>query len=75
MTKKYPSDKLGRVAEICLDFAEIILAYAAEGADEIVGKILELGAGSDAVIGIADSLVVLIAADITYIFFHKFILL
>ena len=47
---------------------KIVLADAAKRTNEIVGKIFELGAGSDAVIGIADCFVVLIAANVADIF-------
>ena len=57
---------------ILLSLGEHILANTAKRALEIVGKVLKLGAGSDTVVGIAESLVVLPAASITYVFFHKF---
>ena len=47
-----------------LGFGELVLAGAAEGAGKVVGEILELGAGRDAVVGIADGLVVLPAAEV-----------
>jgi hypothetical protein len=52
---------------------EIILAYSAEGALEIIGQILKLCTGGDAVIGVADCLVLFPAAYFTYIFLHSFI--
>lgn len=47
---------------------EHILAHAAEGAGEIFGKILELGAGSDAVFGIAELLIIDPAACFANVF-------
>ena len=46
---------------------KVVLAYAAEGALEISGQILELGAGGNAVFGVACSLVIGPAANIAYI--------
>ena len=43
---------------------KLILAHTAQGAYKIVGQVLPLGAGGDAIIRIAQSLVVHIAADI-----------
>ena len=60
---------------LLFSLAEHILAYSAEGAFEIVGKILELGAGSDAVVGIAKSLIIFPSASVTYVFFHFVFLL
>ena len=51
-----------------LGFGELVLAGAAEGAGKVVGEILELGAGRDAVVGIADGLVVLPAAEVSDVF-------
>ena len=55
--------------------AEVIFTYAAERALEILVEILEFGAGSDSVIGIADCLVVNPTAYIAYVFVHFFTLL
>ena len=48
-------------------FREHILAYSAKGADEIVGKILEFSTGGNSVLGIAESLIIFPAANITYV--------
>lgn len=50
---------------------EVILAYSAKGALEILGKILKLGSGSDAVLGSACLLVIFPSANVTYVFFHN----
>jgi len=50
---------------------EQVLAYAAEGAGKVLRDILPLGAGSNAVIGIAGCLVIDIATDSAYIFCHR----
>lgn len=47
---------------------ELILAYAAKRAGEILGNVLPLGSGSDAAILIALSLVIDPAADCAYVF-------
>ena len=54
--------------------AEAVLAYAAEGALEIVGQILPLGAGGDAVVRIAGRFVVAVTAYVASIFLHGNIL-
>ena len=51
-------------------FAELILAYSAERAFEVLGKILKLGAGSDSVIGIACFFVINVSAYVAYILLH-----
>ena len=56
-----------------LFLGELILAYAAEGADKIVGEILPLCTCRNAVIGIAYSFVVFVAAYITYVFHDKYL--
>ena len=53
---------------------EHILAYAADGADKILGQIFKLSAGSDTVVGIADLFIVYPAASVTNVF-HSIILL
>ncbi len=53
-----------------LSFAEIVLAYSAKGAYEIFGKILELCAGSNSVVGIAEGFVIFPSAYVAYILFH-----
>ena len=50
---------------------EQLLAHAADGADEILGQILEGGAGLDARVGIALGGIIHIAADGAHIFFNK----
>ena len=52
-------------AQLC--FGKAVLTHSAYGAGPILGNFLPRGAGSDAVIGITDSGIVLIAAY-TYIF-------
>lgn len=47
--------------------AELIFAYGAEGALEIVGEIFPLGAGRNAVFGRAFILVVFPTANIAYV--------
>lgn len=49
---------------------EHALVHAADGAAPVIGKILECGAGSDAVIGIALLRIIGIAAGIAEIFFQ-----
>ena len=46
------------------------LIYRAEGAHPVGGQVLELGAGSDAVVGVALRGVILIPADVANILFH-----
>ena len=53
-----------------LFLGEIVLANTAQGADEVVGEGVKGGAGSDAMIGIAQSLFVDPAADVANIFLH-----
>jgi len=50
--------------------AEVIFTYAAERALEILGEILEFGAGSDSVIGIACFFVINVSAYVAYILLH-----
>ena len=53
----------------CLfSFAEVFFVYAAEGANEIFGKIFELRAGFDTIIGVAHSFIVFPTANIAYVF-------
>ena len=47
------------------------LVYRAEGAHPVGGQVLELGAGSDAVVGVALRGVILIPADVANILFHN----
>ena len=49
---------------------EHALAHAAERAAPVIGKILELSAGSDSVIGISLLRIISIAAGITKILLH-----
>ncbi len=42
----------------------------AEGADPVGGQVFELGAGSDAVVGVALRGIILIPADVANILFH-----
>ena len=58
---------------LCLLFKGA-LVKAADGADEIFGKVFEGGAGGDAVIGVAGGLVVFVAADLAYVFHAVFFL-
>ena len=51
------------------------LVHRAEGADPIGWKVLELGAGSDAVVRIALRRVILIPADVANILFHIIVVL
>ena len=55
-------------------FGEVVLTYEAQGAFEIFGQIFELGAGSDAALGVTFCLVVFPAADIANIFHKNFLL-
>ena len=55
-------------AAYMLFFGELILAYAAQGALEISGYIFPLGAGGDATLGVAQSLVINPTANVTYMF-------
>ena len=48
-----------------------VFSYAAKGADEIIGKVLEFGAGSNTVIRIAERFVIGVATDVAYVFFHN----
>ncbi len=52
-------------------FGEIVLAYAAECAFKIFGKIFKFCAGFDTEFGSAEFFVVYPAANVTYIFFHN----
>ena len=47
------------------------LVYRAEGAHPVGGQVFELGAGSDAVVGVALRGIILIPADIANILFHN----
>ena len=51
------------------------LIYRAEGAHPVGGQVLELGAGSDAVLRVALHGVILIPADVAYILFHIIVVL
>ena len=51
-----------------LGFREMILVHAAQRAGEIFGDILPLGAGGNSTLGVAQFLVVLPTANVTYIF-------
>lgn len=53
---------------------EIVLAYAAERAGEIVGKVFPFGSRRDTVVGITEGFVVDVTANIANVF-HYFILL
>ena len=50
--------------------AEEILAYSAKGTLKILGKILELRAGSNSLVGSAKLLVIFPSASVAYIFCH-----
>ena len=54
-----------------LSGAELVFAYAAEGANPVSGEVFEGGAGGDAVVGVACCGVVLIAADFANVLFHN----
>ena len=54
-----------------LSFAELILAYTAQGASEVLGQIFKFGAGRDSVIGIANCFVIFPAANVTNVFLHN----
>ena len=60
----------GRIPLSLLCFAELILPYATQRAFKILGKILKLGTGSDAMLGITYCLIIFPTANVTYIFFH-----
>ena len=49
---------------------ELVLTYAAGGANPVFGEVCKCGAGSDAVVRIANCGVILITADVTYVLFH-----
>lgn len=53
---------------------EIVLAYAAERAGEIVGKVFPFGSRRDTVVGITEGFVVDVTANIANVF-HNFVLL
>lgn len=59
-------------ASFALLLREHILAHAAQRALEILGDILPLGAGGNAVVRIAQGLVILVAANIADIFHGSF---
>ena len=52
-------------------FREAVLAHAAQGALKIIGQVLELCAGGNAVLGVAGGLVINPAASISNILFHN----
>lgn len=51
------------------------LVDRAEGADPVGGQVLELGAGGDAVVGVALRGIILIPADVANILFHIIVVL
>ena len=53
---------------------EFFLAHRAEGALEILGQILKLGAGGDAALGVAQLLIIFPAADVADILHNVFLL-
>ena len=55
---------------LLLLLGELVLAYAAQGADPILGEVFELGAGGNAVIGVAHLGVIAVAANVAHIHFH-----
>jgi len=59
----------------CLCFRELILAYHAKGTFKIFGNIFPLGARGDTTFRITYSLIILPAANITYIFHRVDLLL
>ena len=62
-------------ANIKLFFRKAVLAHRAEGAFEILGKILKARSGSYAVLGSTNLFVIFPSANVTYVFFHNIILL
>ena len=54
-----------------LDNLEIVFAYAAEGANPVVGDIFKRGTRLDAAFGVSNGGVILPAAYFTNIFIHK----
>ena len=54
------------------DGAEIVLAYAAEGAYPVGGDVLESSAGGNAAVGVAFGRVVDVTADVANVLFHCF---
>lgn len=59
------------LAMLCF-FRELILAYAADGANPIFRQIFEFGTRSDVVFRIAGSFIVYITANFTNVFFIVF---
>ena len=68
--QKFKIQSGGACRRFVLRFFELVFAYAAEGAGEIFGDILPLGAGSDAVVGIARRFVVFVAANAANVLCH-----
>ena len=60
---------------LCLLLAEGILAYSADRAYPVFGKIFESCSGSDTVVRITYFGIIDIAACITFVFAHKYVLL
>ena len=60
---------------VLFSLREIFLVYSAKGANEILGKIFKLRAGSNSVIGSTELLVIFPAAYFTYIFHFQFLLI
>ena len=54
---------------------ELVFTYSAYGADKVFGKVFKLGTGLDTVFGVSFCGVVFPAANVTYIFFHNFMML
>ena len=54
-------------------FGELVLAYAAQGADPILGKIFKRSARGDSIVRITHSGIITVAANIAHIDFHWFV--
>ena len=51
-------------------WAEVFLAYAAEGAYPVGGQVFEGGAGGYAIVGVALGGIILVVADVANVLFH-----
>ena len=59
------------VRHILIFRAEVFLAYAADGAYPVLGEVFESGAGSYAVIGVAELWIIDVTAGVANILFHS----
>ena len=66
-------DSLNCPADFHLFGGELVLAHHAQGALEVFGDILPLGAGSDAALGVTQLLVIFPAADVADILHNSFL--